>query len=315
MSGFYSQLTREGLLQLTGPDARTFLQGQASCDVRELSASHGMPGVICSVQGRVTCDFLLCQLQAEHLLLRMRRDILPLSQEVLGKYSVFSKVKLNANPDDMTVLGCWGEDCAQIIDDVAGAVPEQSFDTVSGDGFVIVRSPTGGEVFECYLNTTQNAVASEFKRRFQECSENEWHVRQVQNGVARIEANTSGEFVPQVLNFDLSSHISFTKGCYTGQEVVARLHYRGKPKRRLYYAELEGQPDTDDSTIELGAPLFSQERTGAVGNLINSARTDSGLCCLLVTATEQGAATGLHLHSQQGPKLILTPAPLAVDVH
>ncbi|MEM8660558.1 MAG: hypothetical protein AAGF35_06710 [Pseudomonadota bacterium] len=314
MTGFYSELTRESLLQLTGPDASTFLQGQVTCDVSELSASSGMPGVYCSVQGRVICDFLLCQLEPDHLLLRMRRDILPPALEVLSKYSVFSKVTLDADAEDLTLLGCWGEDCAQILQDIVGAIPEKPFDTVADEGFVIVRTPTVGDVFECYLDTRASSIARELRRRFTLADENEWHLRQIQNGVARIEASTSGEFVPQVLNYDLSSHISFTKGCYTGQEVVARLHYRGKPKRRLYYAELTDQQGTDDSLIEVGAPLFSAGGSRAVGNLINTAEASSRRHCMLVTATEKGATEGLHLDPQQGQTLTLTSAPLAVEL-
>ncbi|MEM1153722.1 MAG: hypothetical protein AAGI44_06245 [Pseudomonadota bacterium] len=314
LTGFYAKLTRESLLQLTGPDASTFLQGQVTCDVRNLSASSGMPGVYCSVQGRVICDFLLCQLEPDHLLLRMRRDILPASLEALSKYSVFSKVKLHSDPEDFTVLGCWGEGCAQILRDIIGTLPEKPFETVAEEGFVIVRTPTAGDVFECYLDIRANSVTSELQRRFTPASESEWHVQQVQNGVARIEASTSGEFVPQVLNYDLSSHISFTKGCYTGQEVVARLHYRGKPKRRLYYAELTDQLSMDDSLIEVGTPLFSAGSSRAVGNLINTAEASSGRHCMLITATEQGAAEGLHLNTQQGQKLTLASPPLAVEL-
>ena len=91
MTCYYANLDHEALLHVQGPDALSFLQGQVTCDTRSLRADLALPGACCTVQGRVVFDFLLGQLEADHLVLRMRRDILASSAALLAKYIVFSK--------------------------------------------------------------------------------------------------------------------------------------------------------------------------------------------------------------------------------
>ena len=127
------------------------------------------------------------------------------------------------------------------------------------------------------------------------------------DGIARIEAATAGEFVPQVINYDLTGHISFNKGCYTGQEVVARLHYRGKPKRRSIMASL-----TAAQGCAPGAPLFDATSGQNVGDVVNCSTTAQGTVAL-VSATASGAANGLRLGAADGPPLALGQLPYAVE--
>jgi folate-binding Fe-S cluster repair protein YgfZ len=110
-----------------------------------------------------------------------------------------------------------------------------------------------------------------------------------------------------MLNYDLTGHVSFTKGCYTGQEVVARMHYRGKPKRRLYRAQLaQGQASPGDA-------LYADSSAQSVGNVAGAADTGDGGQSLLVVATADGASAGLHLDGIDGPTLLLQPLPYSLD--
>lgn len=309
VSCHYATLKQEALLHLQGPDAAAFLQGQVTCDTRKLNPATAIPGVYCTVKGRVICDFLLAALAADHLVLRMRRDIRDTSAAVLAKYIVFSKARLDAQCDRWQILGCWGPGSSGMLGDIFGAAPAAQYGVTAGEGFLLIQLDEAGQEFECYL---EESVAAGFQDRLPahatERPESEWQLLQIASGIARIEAATSGEFVPQVLNYDVTDHISFKKGCYTGQEVVARLHYRGTAKRRLYLAEIDPLQSADKVAPAAGDALYSGNNSQVVGNVINSV-SSGARTRLLVTATAEAIATELQLTDTQGQALAISPVP------
>ena len=312
LSCYYAKLENEALLHIEGPDALTFLQGQVTCDTRELTANKALPGLYCTVQGRVVCDFLLCTLAPDHLLLRMRRDIRASTAALFAKYIVFSKAKLDAQQDDWQVCACWGPELATTLEQIFGALPRERYSSCSGEGFVLVQMDAAGQQFECYLHRNTAELGSRLIERSLAGTETDWQAEQIASGIARLEAGTTGEYVPQLLNYDLTGHISFTKGCYTGQEVVARLHYRGKPKRRLYLADINADSIPPDLQIQAGDPLYGEDNSRAIGNVINCAAGENGEQFMLVTATEAGANTALRLGDSKGPQLHTHATPYRV---
>lgn len=307
LSCYFTKLEKEALLHIEGPDAVTFLQGQVTCDTRQLSPDRALPGLYCTVQGRVLCDFLLCTPGPGHLMLRLRDELRAPAAAVFARYIVFSKAKLAAERDDWQVAACWGPEAAAVVEEVFGGPPRERYASCGGDGFMVVQVDAAGQQFECYLGPAADELTARLQARAQPGSDSLWQAQQIASGIARVEAATSGEFVPQLLNYDLTGHISFKKGCYTGQEVVARLHYRGKPKRRLYLANLAA-----DSQIRPGDALYSEATTGAVGNVINCAQCDNGEQLLLVTAARDAVTGGLRLGEPSGPALHLDDLPYAV---
>ena len=315
MSCHYASLAQDALLHLAGPDARSFLQGQVTCDVRQLSASTALPGAYCTIQGRVVCDFLLCELAADHLVLRMRRDLRAPSASLLGKYIVFSKAALAADRDDWQVLACWGTGAAGHLQHLFGEVPRGKYGTAGGPGFVLVQLDEAGEQFECYLEQAVAAsILAEIRNSMIPGAEATWQALQMASSIARVEAATTGEFIPQMLNYDLTGHISFRKGCYTGQEVVARMHYRGKAKRRLYRAKLlpGDRGAGTDALPAAGDPLYCPGTAQAAGNVINCTTTPDGSVVLLVTATAEGVGLGLHLQGPDGARLQTGEVPYPI---
>lgn len=312
MSCLFTPLENEALLHISGPDARTFLQGQLSCDIRELDDSHALPGLHCTPQGRVNCDVLISQLDSDHLALRLRRDIRADSAALFAKYILFSKATLEAERDDWQVFGCWGSAAAAELEAIFGAVPQQRYGALAAGGFCLVQVDSDGRQFEILLQRDTGAkLLNRLGERAQAAQATDWQALQIGSGVARIEAPSMGEFVPQMLNYDITGHISFSKGCYTGQEVVARLHYRGKPKRRLYLASIDRQ-GIGELACSVGAAVFSPGRDQATGKLVNAATATEGRCLMLVTATIEAAAEGLHLGEPGGPPLRLEPLPYEV---
>jgi folate-binding protein YgfZ len=306
-------LKQESLLHLRGTDALSFLQGQVTCDTRKLGADNSMPGVLCTVQGRVVGDFLLCALSPDHLVLRLRRDIRETLAAVLNKYIIFSRAQLEPERDDWQVLGCWGPGAGAALQDSFGTLPGEKYGARVGEGFALLQTDEAGSQFECYIR--QDVAAGLLQRlgkHMDAGAEADWRALQVAAGIARIEAGTSGEFIPQMLNYDITGHVSFNKGCYTGQEVVARMHYRGKPKRRLYRAAVELSELPTGLQVAAGDPLFSADSTQAAGNVVNAVATADGQLVLLITATTSGHETGLHLSDPDGPLLRTGQLPYPV---
>ena len=302
MNSYYAPLENEGLLHIKGPDSLIFLQGQTTCDTRRVTAAQAVTGIYCTIKGRVVCDFVLTEIAAEHYVLRLRRDILAPSAATLAKYIIFSKASLDPEREDWQTFACWGADAKSTLESIFGDAPATPYGRVSGDGYVLIQIDSLGCQFECYLDTENHpSLATRLGDSFLSATEQAWQALQIEAGVARIEAATGEEFIPQMLNYDLSGHISFDKGCYTGQEVVARMHYRGTPKRRLHRTAL---PTLERA--KAGDLLYSPGSTQSTGTVVNSVTVD-GRSTALVVATISRAEEGFHLNSATGALLQCTP--------
>ena len=305
MSCFYTCLEQESLLHITGPDTLKFLQGQTTCDIRLIDKNRGLLGIFCTPQGRVVCDFLLCQLGTDHFALRMHRSIRASSSAAFGKYIIFSKAALDDTREDWKPYAVWGSGAATALTKLFGQAPSERFGAVHGDNFVVVQTDQGGEQFECYLH--ESFPQDTMGEAIQLATEPEWQALQMTNGIVRIEAATKEEFVPQTLNYDLTGHISFKKGCYTGQEVVARLHYLGKPKRRTGLAQL-----SVTNNCGVGTPVYDAVSGRNVGSIVNCCAV-KGDTTVLVAATKDGLTSGTHVGAADGPLLVRRELPYSLD--
>ena len=308
MSAFFAPLQTEAMLHISGPDSLTFLQGQTTCDTRDVGPSRAVPGAYCNVQGRMVCDFLLLELAQEQFALRLKADTLENAAATFGKYIVFSKAKLQADNRDWQVFGCWGESAADSLRSLKLTLPSGRYQAISGDGYVLVQMDDAGTQFEAYINTRDHhAHLDALSAALTEAPESNWQALQIRAGIGRVEGPNIEELLPQMLNFDVTGHVSFTKGCYTGQEIVARLHYRGKAKRRMYLGQSEGPAEA-----AAGTALFNVGSDQSVGTVVNSARENQQTVCL-VSATEKGIAQGLRLESPEGPAIEILTLPYSVD--
>ena len=301
----FTPLDQEALLQISGPDTLTFLQGQSTCDTRQLNAQRALPGLFCNPQGRALADFLLVSLAADLVLLRLRRSISAQTAATLGKYIAFSKATLDSADSSWQVFGLHGESAAAAAGHYFGAAPGARYSVTAGDGFRLVQVDDDGSAFECLLSEDcprREALIRELPAGTAAA----WEALGIASGVARIEAATAGEYVPQNLNFDLTGHISFSKGCYTGQEVVARLHYRGKAKRRLLLGSVNA------AGLAPGDTLYAADGSRAEGMVINVASGGDGVSRLLVCTSPDHLQPGLALEGGAVEvTLSLPPYPLA----
>lgn len=204
-----------GLLEVKGEDAAKFIQGQATCDVRKIAEVGHMPGAFCSPKGRVLATFVLFAV-GESIYLRMPRDLIPKIKATLQKYAAFFKVQLE-DASHFVGLGIQAEHLgeSQSVPECLYAIENARFSEVWGTAEQI------------------NAIQSALSDRFEAADPDWWRARLIHENAAQIFAGTSEQFLAHQLSLDLGGAISFRKGCYTGQEIIARTQYRGKSKKRL----------------------------------------------------------------------------------
>ncbi|WP_205743061.1 YgfZ/GcvT domain-containing protein [Halioglobus maricola] len=309
MSAHYALLEQETLLHINGPDTLTFLQGQTTCDSSVITADQAAAGAYCTPKGRMVCDFVLGQLGPEHYALRLRSSVAPATVSTLGKYIVFSKADINSERKDWQVVALWGSGVASALAALGMTPPGERYQASSDDGYVLIQLDEAGNFFEAWIDMEQHADHFEaLQDALEESSADTWNSLQICAGLGRVEGATSEDFLPQDLNYDITGHVNFTKGCYTGQEIVARLHYRGKAKRRAYPVALN-----NTEALAAGTPLFNEGGSQSVGSVVNSARDGERTVCL-VSATSNGLAQGLRVDGDEGPVMEPLELPYSLEV-
>ena len=239
-------LTHYSLIQIKGTEAEKYLQGQLTCDVTKLAAGESTLTAHCDPKGKMSALFRLIRQDEQTFYMLLKSELLPSALDQLKKYAVFSKVTFTSL--DWQILGAAGtkgiEKCgqfsAQIRIDVNGQQPR-----------VILLHPT-----RLALEATVEAEA--------------WDLLDIQDGVPGLAAATQLEFIPQALNLQsIEQAISFQKGCYIGQETVARAKYRGANKRALFIfaAQTESLPDIG-SALEM-ALGDNWRATGTITSAVN----------------------------------------------
>jgi folate-binding protein YgfZ len=308
VSALFSPLREEALLQISGPDAATFLQGQLTCDLREVDAHRARPGAYCNAQGRMLADCLLVQAGPEHFLLRLRASLAEATAERLAKYVVFAKAEVNVAAG-WQVFACWGETIAAGLLPLVGNLPRRRYDCVAGEGFCLIQTDSAGHDLELYIDGQQRPdLLQALTEHLAASDARVWQARQIAGGIGRVESATEGEFLPQALNYDRTGFVSFTKGCYTGQEVVARLHYRGKPKRRLYLASTPPGP-----VPAAGQPVYASSSEQTVGTVVNAVAAADDDIHLLVSVAERFIDNPLALDREGRQTLQVSPPPYALS--
>lgn len=226
------ELTSPGdfsILSASGPDARRFLQGQLSCNLDELTGQRSLPGAYCNLKGRVIADFLLID-RGDQLVLRCEPGMAEVLRERLAKYAVFFKVELSEASAQWQRAGVIGDAAVERFANAIGSdAPLSDWATVRHEDLIAVRLPGPRPRLELLSPTDADLPAHEMAG-----DEHDWRLEDIRAGIVHVTAQRSEQYTPQVLNYDLDGTINFRKGCYTGQEVVARMHYRGKASKRLY---------------------------------------------------------------------------------
>ena len=274
-------LQTDSLLLLQGPDSAGFLQGQTTANFKDVEALSVLWGAFCDVKGRIIADFLALVIEGDKILLRVSADLSVPLQEHLAKYLMFSKAELT--PLAVPPWGILGTDRLEALG-VTAPVPSGKA-TIAGGGW-LVNLQHGAALW--LPNLEEDGVPAGVQAAAPEVFEPAWALNNIDRGEVRVVANISGRYLPQDLSYDLAGWVSFDKGCYTGQEIIARLHWRGTAKRRLYRGSVVGtQP-------QVGVSLWEVEDTRAIGSIVAVAG-DSADCRVLLETTNKQAGSTLRI--------------------
>lgn len=245
-----AQLTDADIISVTGPDSERFLQGQLSCNMSRLSTSQSLRAALCSLKGRVVADMRVLR-HGDRILLVCSAGMADIVLSTLNKYKVFFKTDLQNVTEQYVMLGIGGGDAVQALG-ASGVQPPDTTDACTvAHGAVIVRVQGTPARFYCVLNGMHGELAAALSSRCQSATEQDWRLADIIAGVAHVRPGQQELYTPQVLNYDINGVIDFKKGCYTGQEVVARMYYRAEAKKRLQHTTLQKAQALPD-----GAGLF-----------------------------------------------------------
>lgn len=278
-----TKLDEFGFLSITGKDALTFTQGYTTCDIDSLAPDQTAMGAICNLQGRMVTSFRAALLE-DGLILRMDKALVEPTREFLKKYILLSKAE---SRDDSDSWQCFG-----IVGDGWGELPDTIGGLVTRDDCYIVRVSDKGPRFEVWA---QSPLA-EFEQ-LESMEPAQWHRQEVADGLAWVNSETADAFIPQMFNYDQLGGISFEKGCYLGQEIVARMQHRGQVKRRLYRGK-------SSAAVKPGDQVVNGDGKN-IGTVVSSAGESKGCGFLAVIQTRAADEAAM---TEDGQAVNLEPA-------
>ncbi|HEX8603815.1 MAG TPA: folate-binding protein, partial [Pseudoduganella sp.] len=272
-AGFVAPITDLGLIAFTGDDSASFLHSQLTNDVEHLGAEDVRLAGYCSPKGRLLASFLMWR-DGQSVYLQLARDIQPAIQKRLQMFVLRAKTKAADVTDARVALGLGGG--------LAEAVLQTWFDALPPAPYTRLEHPLGtllrvadafGAPRYLWLATaeTVSTVAAELADRLVVGGNEAWRLAEIHAGVPLIAAATQEQFVPQMINFELLGGVNIKKGCYPGQEIVARSQYLGKLKRRTALVTI------DDATVAPGTEVFAPADPGQpCGMVVNVAPNGAG---------------------------------------
>lgn len=262
-------LQQQGLLQVSGKQAASFLQGQITADIHTIEQGHCPLTAICNAKGRVLYTLRVIPHQSDYLLLLPKSMVTPAIHD-LQKYARLSRVNLNDASDDYKILGL-NATPAQIQQHFANlAIDNDRLAKQENCTFMMLIQPSLRLL--AIIPQHQSSIIDTLN--FEAIDEVVWDAMDIQAGLPTITLATQGLFTPHDLKLPTLNGVSFSKGCYIGQEIVARMQYLGKSKQHTYQIELE----TND-TPEVGAILKNIEGI-EIGQILNCVEGAKSKCFL-----------------------------------
>ncbi len=293
-------------ISIAGPDAATFLQGQLTSDVTLLADGASHPSAWCSPKGRVLANFLLRRVTGEQFELLLPSSLVDAIVKRLRMYVLRARVVIADARDGAVRFGLGGPAAAACIAATIGVTPPMHHSAavdggtlivLPGNRFLLLAAPA-------HAPTLWNTLASRAHAAGFAC----WEWLTVRAAVPVITPPTQEAFIPQTLNLDALDALAFGKGCYTGQEIVARTQYLGRLKERLALAHV------DSARPEIGSRLFARTfGDQPCGTVVNAAAAPGGGTDLLAVAQTVAFADGaMRWGAPDGPPVALLPLPYAL---
>jgi tRNA-modifying protein YgfZ len=297
-------LSQFGTIRVYGEEAQGFLQNLLSSDVKAVTPAMGQLSSFNTAKGRALATFLIWQSDTAYFL-QLPRELVAAIQKKLSMYVLRSKVKVEDASDSIVCLGISGANAAALLQQSVTALPQNQFDVVEHAEASLIR--LGADRFQ--VNTTLESASALWKKLSADArpvGSPCWDWLNIRAGIPAVLPQTQEAFVPQMANLDLIGAVNFKKGCYPGQEIVARMHYLGKNKRRMYLAHV-----ISEVAPQPGDEVFSAEMEGqSCGVVVNAqAAPGGGYDLLAVVQIASHDAFPVHLGALTGARLDFQPLP------
>ncbi len=295
-----------------GPRSLDFLQGQVSNDLRELSDAHSQLSSHCTAKGRMLANFRVLRIE-DSIFLVLPRDPATGPAQRLRMFVLRAKVQVEDASDALVCAGVIGDCADDLLSATFGSLPADANSLARHQAMTLIR--VAGPTQRRLLIGPAEQVKAVWEAASAQAAEADpglWGLHDIRAGIPVIRPETSDAFVPQMTNMQLIDGVSFHKGCYTGQEVVARMQYLGKLKRRMYHASVE-----TDTAPRAGDPLLitGSRSEQASDRIVDARQVAPGRWELLVVVETVAAEGGEVRLGADGPALTLTPPPYGFPGH
>jgi len=307
-SNIITSLSHLGLLEISGEDAVTFLQGQLTNDVKKLDGSLCQYSGYCSPKGRLLAIFLAFA-HADHLHLQLPLSILEPIMKRLQMYVMRSKVVITDKSTDILCFGIAGPNAKSTLTALFNTAPQTPQELITLDDATLMRVAGDTPRYQVFTHTFNaeriwNALSSNCTK----VGKSVWDYLEIQAGIPEIVPATQEAFVPQMVNLDALDGISFKKGCYTGQEIVARTHYLGKVKRRTQLTHIN-----TEEIPQAGDILQLTGHEEAIGQIVRAAAAPNGGVDALIEIRLENLESTDEFPVWKGTKLEFKPLPYTLN--
>jgi len=297
----------QGVIRASGEEAAGFLHNLMTNDVKNIPADGARLAALCTAKGRMMASFVIWREGADYLL-QLSADILPTIQKKLTMYVLRSKVKISDASTERVLIGLAGPQAEALLGSL-GIKPGPVMATATFEGGTAIRIDGQRFVLAVAADAAET-VWAKLAATAKPAGMAAWRLLEISAGQPRIVAATQETFTPQMVNYELPAvgGVNFQKGCYPGQEIVARTQYLGKVKRRMYRAKL-------DTAFPPGTSVFTTE-TGEqhCGTVVSTAPApEGGFESLLVVQSSGMEADAVHVGSPTGPKASFQPLPYVIS--
>ena len=305
-----ADLSHLGLIHFSGEDAEAFLQGQLSCDVRKITASSAQYGGYCTPKGRLLASLLIWRTDGGYTL-QLPSVLHAAIQKRLTMFVMRAKVKVADSSESLVRMGVAGSDAAALLEKILG---EPGLSAAANLGVVQGEQGSNLDIIRLAADRFEIVIPPEQAPALWERLSKDaapvgaacWEWLEIKAGIPVITPATQEQFVPQMANLEAIGGVSFQKGCYPGQEIVARTQYLGKLKRRMFLAHIQSA-----TPVMAGDELFSADMAEqSSGMVVNAAPApDGGFDLLAVIQIGSVEAGSVHWKALDGPALEIIPLP------
>jgi len=304
-------LSHLSLWRISGNDAENFLQGQLSNDIRQVKTDHAQLSAYCSPKGRMFAIFLIVR-RGDAYFLQLPASLADSTFKRLRMFVLRSRVTIEPADSELVHTGISGPNAESLVREIMGSVPSTPFGCVENGEVTAIGLAGPQPRFELLAPPARmmevwNSLAPHTKP----VGAQNWSWLDILAGIPSVLPGTVEEFVPQMTNLELIGGVNFKKGCYPGQEIVARMHYLGHLKQRMVRGRVHS-----DTVPSPGSAVYSPNFPGqAAGHIVDAQRSPSNGVDLLVVAQVASIKKGeLRLNKEDGPPISIESLPYSVPI-